>query len=224
MTGHPRLVVFDVDGTLIDSQNHIFTAMQQAFGAGTHSLPPREAVLSIVGLSLPEAVARLVPDLPADARADIVAAYKESFGALRADAPSPLFPGAAEVLASLRAQPDTRLGVATGKSRRGLDHVLAAHGLSGHFVTAQVADDHPSKPHPAMLIAALAETGTEARNAVMIGDTTFDIEMGRAAGVATIGVGWGYHPAEALRAAGAGQVIDDFAALMPALERVWETA
>ncbi|MBC7143405.1 MAG: HAD-IA family hydrolase [Rhodobacteraceae bacterium] len=224
MTGAPRLVVFDVDGTLIDSQNHIFAAMEQAFGAGAHTLPPREAVLSIVGLSLPEAVARLVPHLPAEARSAIVEAYKQSFGTLRADALSPLFPGAAEALSRLRARADLLLGVATGKSRRGLDHVLATHGLAGHFVTAQVADDHPSKPHPAMLLAALAETGTEARNAVMIGDTTFDIEMGRAAGMATIGVGWGYHPAEALRAAGAGQVIHDFAALLPALERAWETA
>lgn len=224
MTGDLRLVVFDVDGTLIDSQNHIFAAMEQAFAAVPHPLPPREAVLSIVGLSLPEAVARLVPDLPADARAAIVAAYKQSFGTLRADTLSPLFPRAAEVLTSLRARTDLLLGVATGKSRRGLDHMLAAHDLAGHFVTAQVADDHPSKPHPSMLLAALAETGIEARNAVMIGDTTYDIEMGRAAGMATIGVGWGYHPTEALRAAGAGQVIHDFATLVPALDRMWEMA
>lgn len=224
MTGDPRLVVFDVDGTLIDSQNHIFAAMEHAFGAGAYTLPPREAVLSIVGLSLPEAVARLVPDLSADARAGIVAAYKESFGLMRAGTLSPLFPGATDALASLRARAGILLGVATGKSRRGLDHVLASHDLTGHFVTAQVADDHPSKPHPAMLLAALAETGTEARNAVMIGDTTYDIEMGRAAGMATIGVGWGYHQTEALVAAGAGQVIHDFEALLPALDRVWETA
>ncbi|OYX40571.1 MAG: HAD family hydrolase [Rhodobacterales bacterium 32-67-9] len=224
MTGDLRLVVFDVDGTLIDSQNHIFAAMEHAFSAVAHPLPPREAVLSIVGLSLPEAVARLVPDLAAEARDAIVAAYKRSFGTLRADTLSPLFPGAARVLSELGARADLVLGVATGKSRRGLDHMLATHGLAAHFATTQVADDHPSKPHPSMLLAALAETGVTARNAVMIGDTTYDIEMGRAAGMATIGVGWGYHPAEALRAAGAGQVIHDFAALGPALDRIWEMA
>ncbi|WP_347310959.1 HAD-IA family hydrolase [Defluviimonas sp. SAOS-178_SWC] len=224
MTDHPRLVVFDVDGTLIDSQNHIVAAMQYAFDAGGHVLPPRDVVLSIVGLSLPEAVAQLVPDLPAEAQSGIVAAYKQSFGKLRAGTLSPLFPGAADALGRLLGRPDFLLGIATGKSRRGLDHILAAHDLAGYFATAQVADDHPSKPHPAMLLSALAETGARATNAVMIGDTTYDIEMGRAAGMATIGVSWGYHRAEALIAAGAGQVIHDFEALLPALDRVWEVA
>src|SRR5690606_12728455 len=175
MTADPRLVVFDVDGTLIDSQDHILAAMDHAFAATGATLPAREAVLSIVGLSLPVAVERLVPHLPDGTRADIVAAYKASFGQLRARTLSPLFPGAAEALRALRARPEVMLGVATGKSRRGLSHILDAHGLNAHFVTTQVADDHPSKPHPSMLLAALAETGTEAARAVMIGDTTFDI-------------------------------------------------
>ncbi len=224
MTAPLRLVVFDVDGTLVDSQDHIHAAMAHAFEAVAQPMPPRAEVLSIVGLSLPEAIARLVPHLPPAIRADIVEAYKQSFGHLRAGRLSPLFDGAAELLAALRARPEMILGVATGKSRRGLSHVLSAHGLEGHFVTTQVADDHPSKPHPAMLHAALAETGIAAGDAVMIGDTTYDMEMGRAAGVHTIGVTWGYHRAEALGAAGAGQVVGDFTGLGVALERIWERA
>ena len=224
MTAPLRLVVFDVDGTLVDSQDHIHAAMAYALEAVGHDLPPRAEVLSIVGLSLPEAVARLVPHLAPAARAEIVAAYKQSFGKLRAGNLSPLFPGAADLLAELGAQPDLLLGVATGKSRRGLSHVLGAHGLAKRFVTTQVADDHPSKPHPSMLMAALAETGLRAADAVMIGDTTYDIEMGRAAGFHTIGVGWGYHRAEALTAAGAHRVVGDFVELGTAIDGIWEVA
>lgn len=224
MTEDLRLVVFDVDGTLVDSQNHIHAAMSHAFAAIGLPLPPRDRILAIVGLSLPEAMARLVPEHGPDTRAGLVEAYKQSFGTLRAGPLSPLFAGAAETLAALGGRSDVLLGVATGKSRRGLTHILDAHGLSGHFVTAQVADDHPSKPHPAMLHATLADTGARAERAVMIGDTSYDIEMGRAAGFHTIGVTWGYHRPEVLEAAGAGQVIADFAALLPALERIWEAA
>lgn len=219
-----RLVIFDVDGTLVDSQDHIHAAMAHAFAATGQVIPPRAAVLSIVGLSLHEAVAQLVPDLPIAVRCDIVEAYKQSFGQLRGDTSSRLFPGALQVLDDLRGNDGVVLGVATGKSRRGLDHVLASQGLGDYFATAQVADDHPSKPHPSMIWRALADTGIEASDAVMIGDTTFDIEMGKAAGVRTIGVGWGYHPTDALLDAGAGQIIADYPALIPALNSIWGAA
>jgi phosphoglycolate phosphatase len=224
MSPAPRLVVFDVDGTLIDSQAHILAAMEHAFATAGHNMPPRQEVLSIVGLSLPVAVGRLVPQLPAEDRARIVEAYKQGFGLLRAETLSPLFPGAGAALDLLGTRPEVLMGIATGKSRRGLAHVLASHGLEGRFATTQVADDHPSKPHPSMLLAALAETGTEAAGAVMIGDTTFDIEMGCAAGMATVGVAWGYHPAGRLADAGADRVIDSFADLVPVLDGLWRAA
>lgn len=224
MTGGLRLVVFDVDGTLIDSQQHILAAMAEAFAAVGAAFPGRAAVLAIVGLSLPVAVGRLAPDLPEETRARIVELYRQGFGRFRAQAAPPLFPGAAEALGHLQARPEVLLGVATGKSRRGLTHVLETHGLRGRFATLQVADDHPSKPHPAMLHAALAETGAEPARAVMVGDTTFDIEMGRAAGMATLGVAWGYHPASDLAAAGADRVIGSFAELVPALDELWGAA
>ncbi len=216
-----KLVLFDVDGTLVDSQDHIHAAMAHAFAVTGQVLPPRGEVLSIVGLSLAEAVARLLPGAGASLQAEVVEAYKSSFGQMRAKSMSPLFPGARGVLAALSARSDVVLGVATGKSRRGLDHILAAHGLQGMFATCQVADDHPSKPHPSMVLAALAETDVAAEAAVMIGDTSFDMEMGRAAGVATLGVSWGYHPVADLRGAGAGLVIDGFEALVPALDQMW---
>ncbi|MCY1127447.1 HAD-IA family hydrolase [Frigidibacter sp. RF13] len=217
-----RLVIFDVDGTLVDSQDHILAAMAAGFAAVERPMPAREQVLGIVGLSLPEAVAQLVPDCPLAIQHRIVEAYKGSFGQLRERAHSPLFDGAALLLHRLAADPHVRLAVATGKSRRGLRHVLSAHGLDGMFDSVQVADDHPSKPHPSMVLAALAETGVPAADAVMIGDTSFDMEMGRAARVPTIGVTWGYHPVTALRAA--GRLVGTFGALAAALEETWERA
>lgn len=217
-----RLVIFDVDGTLVDSQADIVAAMDAAFAAQGLPAPARAAVLGIVGLSLPQAMARLAPEAPADVQARLVEAYKDSYMGLRAakgPASSPLYPGARAMLDRLAGRDDLLLGVATGKSRRGLDALIEAHGLRGLFVTEQVADHHPSKPHPAMVLAALSETSVAAGDAVMVGDTTFDMDMARAAGVAGIGVAWGYHPARSLTAA--RTVIRDFEALPDAMAQVW---
>lgn len=216
-----RLAIFDVDGTLIDSQHHIQAAMAHAFGQAGHPAPALAQTLRIVGLSLPLAIAALTPGLADAERAVIVQAYKDSFGAIRAASPAPLYPGARAALDLLAARDEVRMGIATGKSRRGLNHMLGDHGLTRHFVTAQVADDHPSKPHPAMVLAALAETGAAAAAAVMVGDTTYDMQMARAAGVRALGVGWGYHAAADLLAAGAEQVIGGFDELIPALDGFW---
>lgn len=216
-----RLVIFDVDGTLVDSQTHIAAAMEAAFAAEGLPVPPHEQVIGVVGLSLPVAIATLAPDLPADQAARMLDTYRQSFFARRVgEGASPLFPGALEALEALAAVDDILLGIATGKSKRGLDHILEAHGIGHHFVTVQVADHHPSKPHPAMVLAALSEAGVAPADAVMIGDTEFDIEMGRAAGVQTLGVGWGYHPAERLAAADA--LVHSFADLPAAVLRLWE--
>lgn len=219
-----RLVIFDVDGTLVDSQADILAAMTHAFVQAGKEAPSREAVLSIVGLSLDRAIALLAPDLPAETHDKMVEWYKEAYVALRAKIgatqSSPLYPGALQVLETLQAQPETLLGVATGKSRRGLDKLLEAHGMERMFITQQVSDHHPSKPHPSMIRQALTETGLEAHQAVMIGDTSFDMEMAAAAGVAGIGVSWGYHAREALSRA--RHVIDRFEALPPLLKEIWE--
>lgn len=215
-----RLVVFDVDGTLIDSQAHICAAMAQAFGGLGLPMPAREAVLGIVGLSLPQAMVRLAPELAARDHDALVEAYKAAFTGLRAEALSPLYPGALAALDALAQDAGLLLGIATGKSRRGLAHILAAHDLGRRFVTTQVADDHPSKPHPAMLHACLRETGVAASDAVMVGDTSYDMDMARAAEVHALGVGWGYHAPGLL----GPRVIADFAHLPEALEAIWSGA
>lgn len=220
------LVIFDVDGTLVDSQDFIVAAMSAAFDEIGRPPPPRAEVLAITGLSLPQALVRLAPDLDGPDLEATAAVYRASFVRLRAaqggEANAPLYPGARAAIEALHAEPELLLGVATGKARRGLDHTLAAHDLDRFFVTRQTADRHPSKPHPAMIEAALAETGVDRNRAVMVGDTTFDIDMAAAAGIAAIGVSWGYHPAQALIGAGAAAVIGDFAELAPAVAQIWD--
>ena len=216
-----RLVICDVDGTLVDSQAEIMAAMASAFASQGMSMLERPAVLSIVGLSLDEAFAKLCPKIDGDERAALVQAYKDAFNDLRGPDGkaelSPMFTGAREALLALHAQPETLLAVATGKSKRGLDKMIERHGLEGLFVSQQVADFHPSKPHPAMVLTALSDTGVAGRNAVMLGDTTYDMDMGRAGGVGTIGVSWGYHPAASLNA---DILIHDFASLPNAIDKL----
>lgn len=214
------LIVFDVDGTLVDSQGHILGAMTAAFQAAGQEPPTREAVLSIVGLSLPQAMARLAPQLTDAAQATLVQSYKDNFAQMRlsGQGASPLYPGTAQMLAQLKARQDILMGVATGKSARGLEAMIAAHALEQSFVTRQVADHHPSKPHPSMLLTAMAEAGVEAARTVMVGDTTFDMQMAQAAGVPFIAVDWGYHPASSL--SGAHACLSDWDGLMPALEQI----
>lgn len=218
-----RLILFDVDGTLVDSQGDIIAAMTRAFDGAGQVVPDRDAILSIVGLSLDVAIPRLAPDLPPDMHRSMVQGYKDAYMQLRADqgvaVSSPLYPGIRDLIETLHAVPHYLLGVATGKSRRGLDKLLDGHGLQKTFVTQQVSDHHPSKPHPAMIEAALSETGLDPAQAVMIGDTSFDMDMARAAGVTPIGVSWGYHDRAALSAA--HSVIDTASDLPDLLTRIW---
>ena len=226
MTTEPRLVIFDVDGTLVDSQGDIVAAMRMAFEAVSAPVPARDAILGIVGLSLDVAMHRLAPEFGAATRGRLVQGYKDAYMSLRAQVgaaqSSPLYPGARAVLDDLHARPDVVLGVATGKSRRGLDKLLEGHGMEHLFVTQQVADFHPSKPHPSMILQAMAEVGAAPHRTVMIGDTSFDMDMAAAAQVTGIGVSWGYHPESALKSAHA--VVREFAALPGMLNTVWRVA
>ncbi len=211
---HNPLVVFDCDGTLVDSQHSICAAMAQAFDDARLVPPERAAILAIVGLSLPHAMARLLPEAEPDFHDHLAERYKLAFHAMRGRGAvsEPLYPGIAELIVELDAA-GWLLGVATGKSDRGLGLCLAHHGLADRFVTLQTADRHPSKPHPAMLLAAMAEAGAAPETTVMIGDTHFDIDMGIAAGARAIGVGWGYHLPRELMDAGAQAVAMDSAEL-----------
>lgn len=202
MDAEQYLVLFDVDGTLVDSQLQIMDAMKDAFMAIDHPVPTRQDILSIVGLSLPDAFSQLLTNKPQYIQERCVEIYKLAFAEARAKGAKPQFyPGVYEVLAELYRHPNYILGIATGKSRRGLNALLDSYEIAPWFVTAQVADDHPSKPNPSMIKTAMREANVDRNCAVMIGDTSFDIDMAKSAGVFAIGVGWGYHPHTKLAAA-----------------------
>ena len=216
---HPfQLIMFDLDGTLVDSQSSIVASMSAAFRDAGLPAPAPEAVRRIVGLRLEVAIARLAPEADPPLVDRLAAGYRQRFVALRGrpDYEETLFPGAREALEALN-QPEVCLGIATGKNRRGLNLVLEHHGLSEHFVVLKTADDGPGKPHPGILESAMSEIGVAARKTVMVGDTTYDVEMACNAGVRAVGVSWGYHEPEELTAAGASRVIARFADLAPTL-------
>ena len=204
-----RLIVFDYDGTLVDSQYNIIAAMAEAFAACGLPEPTPAAVRQVVGLSLEAALERLLGEEAHGDLPRVAQTYRDAFLAMRlqAEFEEPLFADVRETLAGLNA-PDVRLGIATGKAMRGLRASLERHQLSGLFVTLQTADRNPSKPHPAMLHQAMAEAGVEARETVLVGDTSFDMAMARSADVAAVGVSYGYHGADELRRAGAAAIID----------------
>lgn len=219
-----RLIVFDMDGTLIDTQALISEHMGAAFASLGMPPPAPAAVRSIIGLSLPVAVGVLAGTEDVDLIEGLVGQYKSLYRAsLEHDIDrEPLYPGARDALERLRLEPETVLGVATGKGLSGVTRILGNHGIAGHFVTLQTPDHNPSKPHPGMLLRAMAETGADAASTVMVGDTTYDMELARAAGCRAIGVSWGYHEANELVAAGAGALIHDYSELDAAISRVLE--
>lgn len=214
-----RLAVFDVDGTLIDSEHNIVSAMTEAWSRMELGVPDPGEVRRIIGLSLVEACASLLPWAGHETHRAVAEHYKDAFRALRLlpDNVEPLFPGVLEALDALEAE-GWLLGLATGKSRRGVDNMLHNHGLEGRFVTIQTADDNPGKPHPGMLLRAASETGIEAADMAMIGDTAYDMLMAQAARATGIGVSWGYHSIAELRQSGARVVIDSFDGLADLLQ------
>jgi len=202
-----KLAVFDCDGTLVDSGGTIYRALSETFDRHGLTLPPPRESRKVIGLSLTEAMAALVPD--AD-HLQLAETYKSCFHAARQSGmvEEPLFDGILELLDDLEAD-GWLLAVATGKSDRGLRHCLESHGLHARFVSLQTADRHPSKPHPSMVEQAMADAGAEPGRTVVVGDTSYDMAMAVAAGATAIGVGWGYHHSSELEAAGAYAVAEE---------------
>ena len=210
-----RLIVFDWDGTIIDSHSAIVACMQEASRELGLAIPERERASHVIGLSLHEILRIVAPELPAGRYPEYVAAYRRHFLA-REDAMQ-LFPGMRELLQGLSAQ--RLLAIATGKSRKGLERALAATGTRDLFAASRCADETNPKPHPAMLLELMAELQVGAGDALMIGDTSHDMEMARAAGVQAVAVAYGAHPEEGLRACRPLGCFSDVAGL-----REWLTA
>ena len=199
-----RLAIFDCDGTLVDSAAPITRAVAETFEQHALAVPPRSESRRVIGLSLGEAMRSLAPKASRDEQALLTETYKRNFlrARLEGRVEEPLFDGIAELLDALEAD-GWLLAVATGKSDRGLGHCLDGHGLAARFVSLQTADRHPSKPHPAMALQAMADSGAAPETTVVIGDTSFDMGMALAAGATGIGAGWGYHDEREVLAAGA---------------------
>lgn len=196
-----KLAIFDCDGTLVDSGATIYAALTETFAAHGMECPPREVTKKVIGLSLMESFAVIAPD---GDHAALTQTYKDAFFAMRGAGrvEEPLFDGIIELLDALEAD-GWLLGVATGKSDRGLKFCLEGHGLERRFMTLQTADRNPSKPHPGMALAAMAEAGAGPERTIFVGDTGWDMGCARGAGAGALGAGWGYHDVEELTAAGA---------------------
>lgn len=214
-----KLVVFDMDGTLLDTAATITSRVAGAFAAENLPPPPTATIRAWVGMTLEPYMAKLAPGGDADLPRRLVANYR-AIAAAEPNNTMPLFEGAREVLDLLKARGDVFLGIATGKGRLSLDRALADNGIAGHFATIQTPDTNPGKPHPGMLLAAMAACGTDASNTVMIGDATLDVEMAVAAHVPVIGVAWGMHDPRELSAAGAVAIADRIDELGAVIDKV----
>lgn len=216
-----RLIVFDCDGTLVDSQHNIVAAVQRVFRHIDMEPPVPELIRRQVGLPVEAAIARLAPEAGDAVHQQLAAAFIALKGELQAanKLEEPLYPGVRELIDQLR-HPELFLGIATGKGRRGLDYTLQKQGMEGYFHTLQTGDRCRGKPHPEMMLRAIEEVGLTPTQAVMIGDTSFDMEMARSAGATAIGVAWGYHEVADLWQAGAAAVIDHPSQLLPLLSRL----
>lgn len=222
MASFNKLVIFDCDGTLVDSQHLIVSAMQETYREAGIGQVKADAVRSIVGLSLHDAIAVLLPTLTSDEHRKLTALYKVIYNRLRVElaaGPEPLYEGTRDALIALN-DAGYLLGVATGNSSRGLKRILFEHDLTDLFVTTQTADGHPSKPHPSMIQTAIAEAGAHIENTVMVGDTSYDMLMSAKAGCLGLGVSWGYHGEDELKDAGAKHVATDYTQV-PTLIEAW---
>jgi phosphoglycolate phosphatase len=204
-----RLAIFDCDGTLVDSGATIYAALKASMEQNGYEVPPVSVSRRVIGLSLTESMAALLPQASAEQQRQLAEDYRRAFMGLRTagQVDEPLFDGVLELLDALEAD-GWLLAVATGKSDRGLKHCLEQHDIHARFVSLQTADRHPSKPHPSMVEKAIADAGAAPQATIVVGDTSFDMAMAVAAGAVGVGAAWGYHEAKELIEAGAVAVAE----------------
>lgn len=217
-----KLVVFDLDGTLIDSVRHFVESVTDGFTAIGQPVPDETTIRSVSGITARDAMALLAPGSPPDRVTEILESYRHHYRAKAGIQREPLFVGALELLDRLQADPDTILAVATGKGYQAAITLLEHHGIVGRFESIQTPDHNRGKPDPQMIETAMARVGADRRQTVMIGDTIHDMRMARAAGVGGIGVSWGYHETPDLLREGASALVDRFDDLDPAIARLLE--
>jgi phosphoglycolate phosphatase len=205
-----KLVLFDCDGTLVDSVRLIHETMARTFVHFGYSRPEVSATKAIIGLTLDIAIARLQGKSHVDDEAMAMTAHYKAIQAdVRAEPgmTQSLFDGIRPLIETLASRDDLLIGAVTGKSRRGLSHVLETHGFAPHFIVSRTADDSPSKPHPAMVTECCDETGMSPRDSIVVGDAVYDMQMAKAAGATAIGVSWGYTSVEDLQKSGADIIV-----------------
>lgn len=217
-----KLVIFDLDGTLVDGAQAAIPAMQHAFVTCGLPKPNAAQVMDMIGLSITPAIHHIINsfndirDVKDSEVEEIGEIYKNFFYQSRIanKHPMPLYDGTLNALVELQLHDDILLGIATGNSRRGVNAFLDKHELQDVFFTTQCASECPSKPHPDMILRAMNECGVNANQTIMIGDTSFDMQMAINAKVHAIGVNWGYHSQADLNKAGAHAVVDNFEKLL----------
>ncbi len=216
-----KLVLFDCDGTLVNSGGVIHRCMVETFANAGLRIPELNETQEIIGLTLNLAISQ-VSGIPMGAEVEhLTEQYKQHFRKIRleADFDEPLYDGIADLIDGLAQQDDILLGMVTGKSRRGVVSVMERHGFEPHFLVSRCADDCPSKPHPAMVLECCHETGCDVSQTFVIGDTTYDMMMAGSAGATAIGVNWGYHKPERLSEAGASAILHHPSDLLVQLTR-----
>lgn len=219
MMSDMHLVIFDCDGTLVDGQHLVIAAMNGAFKHHGLEEPDDRTTRRVIGLSLKLAISQVLGAEQEHMADDVTETFKQVFHEIRLSNTigEPFYEGARELIEKLSKRDDIHLAIATGKSRKGVDVMLERESWEKTFTSLQTADTAPSKPDPGMILNAMAESGVTPENTVMIGDTTYDMEMARAAKVQAFGVAWGYHDVKSLAKSGAHMILDDYTALDTAL-------
>ncbi len=219
----PKLVIFDLDGTLIDTVSLFVGSIRAVLADMGQPVPDEKTIRSISGLGLQVGIRRVAPGLDEEGIGELIGRYqRETLARVGRSSQEDLFAGAPELLNELAGRDDMLISVATGKSRAGTDRVLRAHGIAEMFTSIHTPDSNMAKPHPDMILDAMGVAGADRAVTLMIGDTTHDMEMAVAAGVRPIGVNWGYHAQDELLGSGASAMADDFETLLNRIDTLLE--